>query len=223
MSDWVLIIAIVEGPTERIFVDKLLAPYLRRRNIYMKATIVGQKGGDVRFPRVKKDIEIHLKQRSDTYVTTLVDYYGTKGWPGLGKVQQRAAPAMIAKTINAATKAEVCQLFSQQRADKRFIPNMSIHEFEAFLFSDSAKLATELNVNKKQVDQILRKYKEPEAINNNVNTAPSKRLVQLSKPFTKTNTGINIATAIGIETIRQKCPVFNAWLEELEALSCIKP
>ena len=38
MSDYVEVIAIVEGKTEQIFVEKLLAPYLAVKNVYMTAT-----------------------------------------------------------------------------------------------------------------------------------------------------------------------------------------
>jgi hypothetical protein len=49
----------------------------------------GQKGGDVRFERVKKDLGMHLKQRPDTYVTLFVDYYGIKSdWPSLSGIRQ---------------------------------------------------------------------------------------------------------------------------------------
>ena len=81
MSDYIEVIAIVEGKTEQVFVESVLQPYLAQQNIFISATQVskpGQKGGDVRFSRVSRDIERHLKQRPDTYVTTLVDYYGIK-------------------------------------------------------------------------------------------------------------------------------------------------
>jgi len=227
MSDYIEVVVIVEGKTEQIFIEALLAPYLAHKNIFLTATQVskpGQKGGDVRFDRVKKDLELHLKQRSDTYVTTLVDYYGTSGWPGLDEVPPQATAEVIAETVNAATKAKVVKLFDAQRAEDRFIPNMAIHEFEAFHFSDSAVLASALDIPEETVVAVLNECGEPEAINNNRETAPSKRLDHLSKSdkFPKTTTGIAIAKEIGIETIRKKCPVFNAWLETFEEILMIK-
>jgi hypothetical protein len=99
---YIEVVAIVEGKTEQIFIEALLAPYLAQKNIFLTATQVskpGQKGGDVSFERVKKDLELHLKQRSDTYVTILVDYYGTKEWPGMDKVTSRATPAKSGRTF----------------------------------------------------------------------------------------------------------------------------
>lgn len=110
MSDYIEVIAIVEGKTEQVFVESVLQPYLAQQNIFISATQVskpGQKGGDVRFSRVSRDIERHLKQRPDTYVTTLVDYYGVKEWPGLDTLPAGLEPARIAEHLNGTVRAKV--------------------------------------------------------------------------------------------------------------------
>jgi len=125
MSKYINVIAIVEGKTEQIFIENILEKYLGHKNIGIRATQLskpGQKGGDVRFSRAKRDLGVHLKQRPDTYVTTFIDYYGTKEWPGLELVSPQALPGQIAKTINEATKTQVVSLFSEQQAERRFIP-----------------------------------------------------------------------------------------------------
>ncbi|MBF0238062.1 MAG: DUF4276 family protein [SAR324 cluster bacterium] len=223
MSKYIEVIVIVEGKTEQIFIETLLCPYLGNKNIGIHATQVskpGQKGGDVRFERVKKDLEHHLKQRSDTYVTTLVDYYGTKEWPGLKEVRPGAEPQEIAETINTATKTEVVKLFFGQQAEKRFIPFIAVHEFETYLFSDSKTLSAELSIDVSQVDTVLAKFGQPEAINNSPETAPSKRLDLWTRTgkFPKTTKGLEIARKTGIEKIREKCPVFDAWLQTFETI-----
>jgi len=216
------VMAIVEGKTEQIFVEQILQTYLADKQIYINATQVskpGQKGGDVHFDKVKRDLGNHLKQRTDTYITTIIDYYGIKAWPGLDHIPPQATPEQIAQTINAATKKEVEKLFSAQQADKRFIPYISVHEFEALLFSDSNILATELGINQADIDAVITKYGEPEAINNNPQTAPSKRLDHWSNgKFLKTVTGITIAQKITIPQIREKCRLFDAWLRAFEEL-----
>lgn len=223
MSDYIDVMAIVEGKTEQIFVQSVLAPYLAQKNIFMVATQVskpGQKGGDVRFERVKNDLRNHLKQRSDTYVTTFVDYYGTKDWPGLDEVAAQSTPLQIAECINQTTQNEVDTLFSEQQSARRFIPYIAVHEFEALLFSDSTSLVAALEVELDTVSDVLDEFGEPEAINNHPQTAPSKRLDSWSKngKFPKTTQGIALATEIGITKMREKCPVFNAWIVELETL-----
>lgn len=223
MSSYMEVMAIVEGKTEEIFIDLLLRPYLADKNIFMYATQVtkpGQKGGDVRFSRVKKDLEIHLRQRTDTYVTTLVDYYGTKEWPGLDRVPQNSTPERIAQTVNEATQKEVVALFSDRQADRRFIPYMAIHEFESLLFSDSSAIADELGISVEDIDSVISEYGTPEAIDNGPRTAPSKRLDSWSTngEFPKTTAGIAIAKAIGIPTMREKCPLFDKWIKEFETI-----
>lgn len=223
MSKFIEVIAIVEGKTEQIFIEEILAPYLAAKNIYIHATQVskpGQKGGDVRFEKVKKDIGLHLKQRPDTYITTLVDYYGIKTWPGIETIPSGASPAVISASINKATVDAVQFLYAQQRSDVRFVPYMAIHEFESLLFSDTAVLAAALSVREDKVIEILQECGEPEAINNSPSTAPSKRLAALTEQgiFPKTTMGITIAKKIGIQRIREKCPLFNAWLTRFESL-----
>ncbi|NWH03749.1 DUF4276 family protein [Desulfobacter latus] len=223
MSNYIEVIAIVEGRTEQIFIERILAPYIGHKNIGMRATQVskpGQKGGDVRFSRVRRDLENHLKQRDDTYVTTFIDYYGTKEWPGLDLVPPNALPAQIAGTINEATRAQVISLFSDQQAERRFIPFVAVHEFEALLFSDAGILAGQLGVDESNVATVISACGSPEEINNNPRTAPSKRLDAWSDngKFLKTTMGITIAKEIGIEKIRSACPLFDAWLTTFEEI-----
>jgi len=86
MNNITEIVVFVEGQTEKKFVEELLCPYIIGKNICLRPIIFtkpGEKGGDVRFSRAEKDIGNHLKQRSDTYVTVMMDYYAIKEWPGL--------------------------------------------------------------------------------------------------------------------------------------------
>ncbi len=222
-NPWVEVYAIVEGKTEQIFIEKVLTPYLAKKNITLHATQVtkpGQKGGDVHFDRVKKDIGNYLKQRKDIYVTTMVDFYGLKEWPGKNSVPNGAKPWIIAETINKATAEEVNKIFVEYNPTRRFIPYMSIYEFEALLFSNPDVLSDELGIDRKKVISILDQFKTPEAINNSPDTAPSKRLDYLTNGnYRKTINNIAVAEKTGVDTMRKKCPVFNDWLDQLESLN----
>lgn len=222
MSDCVEIVTLVEGPTEKIFISDILVPHLAQRGVFMKPIIIskpGQKGGDVKFARVKNDIELHLKQRSDTFLTLFVDYYGIKNdWPGLKEAKEQSTPKRKAERINSATKARVNELFRDWDSERRFIPYVSMHEFEALLFSEPQKLAEQLNVSQSKIDEILSDCGEPENIDDSPQTAPSKRLENLSDRFKKTSTGIMIAKAIGLTKIRERCPLFTNWLRSVEDL-----
>jgi hypothetical protein len=223
MNDGITVTAIVEGKTEQVFIQKILAPYLAIKNIGISATQIskpGQKGGDVRFSRIQKDLSIHLKQRSNTYITTFVDYYGIKEWPGVDSIPVQASPKEIAKTINEATKLKVDSLFPEQQPNRRFIPFVAVHEFEALLFSNSEILAANLGIEESKISEIILECGSPEAINNNRLTASSKRLEKLFEngKFRKITIGIPIAEKIGIDKMREKCPLFNSWILTFEEI-----
>ncbi|NTW84487.1 MAG: DUF4276 family protein [Chlorobiaceae bacterium] len=226
MSDYTEVIVLVEGQTEKIFVESMLLLQLAERGVFLTPIIIskpGQKGGDVRFARVKKDIELHLKQRTNTYVTLFVDYYGIgQDWPGLAEARLQITPAQKAAMINRSTKEDVERLFGPYGADHRFIPYVAMHEFETLLFSDPSVLAENLCVNISDVEQIITACGEPENINDSPVTAPSKRLKGLSDRFRKTSTGIGIAQAIGLEKMREQCTLFNEWLTVIENLTKAK-
>jgi hypothetical protein len=56
----------------------------------------------------------------------------------------------------------------------------------------------------------------PEHINNNPNTAPSKRILKIYPEYNKVLDGYNIAKFIGIDKIRVECRHFDKWLSKLE-------
>jgi hypothetical protein len=94
-----------------------------------------------------------------------------------------------------------------------------VHEFEALLFSDAGTLARHLGIDESKVVTVLSECGSPEAINNNPLTAPSKRLNAWSNgKFLKTTMGVTIANEIGIERIRNECPLFNEWLKIFEEI-----
>ncbi len=223
MSDYSDVMILVEGRTEQRFVQQLLSPYMAEHRVYLTPIILdkpGEKGGDVRFVRAKNDIARHLKQRNDTYVTLLVDYYGIgRDWPGIDAVRPGASPSEIANVICLATQRAIDADLAVYRSDVRFVPNIAVHEFEALLFSEPATLASAIRVEQQCVDAIIQECGEPEAIDNSPQTAPSRRIEQLYSRFKKTSNGISIAQAIGIDRMRKECPVFDGWLKRLESLA----
>lgn len=222
MSDYVEIVAIVEGKTEEIFIKNILQPHLANKNIFITPIIVskpGQKGGDVKFSRVKNDIEKHLKQRPDTYLTLFVDFYGIKSdWPGIGDTKGISGSKKKAEYVNQATMDKVVGYFAKQNAERRFIPYIAMYEFEALLFSDPVVLARKLQIDESKIVSIIEECGEPENIDNSPVTAPSKRLESLSHRFKKTTTGIAILKEIGLSAIREKCPIFDGWVTTLESI-----
>ena len=67
---------IVEGQTEQTFVRDILAPEMLHKGVFLYPILIGvpgHRGGGVRFDRAKNDIGNFLKQRIDTYCSTVFD------------------------------------------------------------------------------------------------------------------------------------------------------
>ncbi len=226
MNKSIYVHCLVEGRTEKNFIDKVLSPYLNTKGIYMQSSEtttssgrVKQKGGDIRFSRIKKEISIFLKQRPELYVSTFVDYYGIKEWPGMDKLPINATPAQISAILNDTAIHEMTQFEPELRCDERYIPFLAIHEFEAFLFSVPEILEQEICAYPGSAKAILEEFGDPEKINTGINTAPSKRIISLAKvPYHKATNGVDIARIITIDSIREQCPLFDAWLKKIENL-----
>ena len=223
MSSFVEVTALVEGQTELKFVKEVLAPHLKRRGVFMSAFLLekpGQAGGDVKFARAQRDITSRLKQGSKAFVTLMVDFYKIKkDWPGFDEAKKQATHRKKAEVMNAATLKAISEMLPDLWVEKRFIPYLSMHELEALYFSDPATLAAKLGAKVEAIEAVLKERGEPESINDSEQTAPSKRLEGFSTRYKKTTTGIAIAQAIGIQKMRDACPIFNAWLTRLEELA----
>lgn len=219
---------VVEGLTEQTFVREVLAPALSYRGVYLYPALIGKpshKGGDIRFDRAKTDIGNFLRQRHDTYVSTMFDYFRIDpAWPGRSEVDRQIKSGMAlaagqkASVVETATQKAIEQSHPNLDAEKRFIPYIEMHEFEALLFSDPHILAEEAEIDISVVNHILKEYGEPEEIDDNPLRAPSKRIVALNGSYRKVTTGNAVAKTIGIPTLRKKCSHFNEWLLKLEAL-----
>ena len=70
---------ICEGQSEEEFVNTILRPHFNNYGIYdvrpiLMSTSKGHKGGDVKFDRLKFNIEKLLNREHDVIVTTFIDY-----------------------------------------------------------------------------------------------------------------------------------------------------
>lgn len=224
MSEPVYVAVICEGPTERIFVDAILAPHFHSLGIFMTPTVLtkkGEKGGDVKYSRLYNDLKTHLQQGHNHCVTTLFDFYGlTDYWPGYDDAKRRSSPSEKQKLISDEVKQTADKSLEEFRSFERFLPHFVMHEIEALYFSCPATLAAKLEVDVSKVQVILDECGEPEAINHERNTSPSHRLDDLCKEgFRKTSTGISIAQEIGLPKMRAECPLFDQWVRTIEGLA----
>ena len=219
----------VEGETEETFVNESLAPHLYGFG-YQKvsARLLGnsrnrnRRGGIRGWNSAREDIVNHLKEDPQCLATTMVDYYalpkeGQKAWPGRFDAGQSSFQQK-APTVQSALLADVCAELGDDFDPNRFVPYVMMHEFESLLFSDCGRFAEAIG--KPELEhrfQAIRDaFTSPEEINDHPLTAPSKRVMALVPGYEKPLFGSLAILGIGLDTIRQECPQFNAWLSRLE-------
>mgnify|MGYP006202429823 FL=1 len=129
------IIIICEGQTEQQFCNDVLQPYFNNFNIYLQfPTIEKTGGGIVNWEALKYQIELHLKNDATIFLTLLIDFYGIHShhkYPNWEKAKQQIDKSIGIDMIEKGMKDDIS--IDLQR---RFIPYIQLHEFEALLFSD---------------------------------------------------------------------------------------
>lgn len=219
----------VEGETEETFVNEALAPHLYGLGYEkVSARLLGNSrnrdrpGGLRSWLSVRADICNHLKEDPQCLATTMVDYYalpkeGQKAWPGRSEAGLRAYPEKSPLVQNALL-ADICSVLGDGFNSRRFVPYVMMHEFEGLLFSDCQRFATgigrpELAAPFKAIRDA---FNSPEEMNDSPVSAPSKRVEALVAGYEKPFLGSLAVLEIGLEAIRQECPNFRAWVEQLE-------
>jgi hypothetical protein len=209
---------LVEGQTEESFIKQVIQPHLSPRGLWANPVIVTTKrtkkgpdfkGGITSYSHVKKDIRRLLGDSSATMVTTLMDFYGLPdSFPGRSEVS--GTPQ--------AKAAFVEQAFGDDIANQKFLPYLSLHEFEALLFTSPFEIARALNDRSKEEHfaAIRRDFPTPEDINDNPPTIPSRRIMDHFPRYNKGYFGAIIAVRIGLQRIREQCPHFASWISRLE-------
>ena len=217
------VFVICEGATEEQFIEHVMADFLNVHNIFLKPSIIGRvghQGGNVTLDRLAKDIR-NLLNHPGSYCTTFFDFYGLPAdFPGKKEAMDENGSKNKSACLLSALKNQLQNKLSENQF-RRFIPYVQMYEFEALLFSDPEKLASIINSkNTQDFAKIREQFENPEEINDSVQTAPSKRIHAISRYNSKSKItqGQRIAKSIGINKIREECPLFNAWLSQLEQL-----
>lgn len=206
----------VEGQTEETFVSELLQQHFSRIQIYLNPILVRTgkkgKGGMSTYGKIQWQIKQKCKEDRDAYVTTMLDVYGLpKDFPGKAEALKLADISDRVQLLETA--------FSGDIARKRFIPNLLMHEFEALLFSVPFAFAEWFGETTAQKLQEERQgFTTPEHIDDDPETAPSKRILRVCPGYQKPFHGSLIALSIGLDSIRKECNHFNRWLDKLEKL-----
>jgi hypothetical protein len=219
----VRVLAFVEGPTEEKFIREIVASALIPRNVFIAATTPGMKrsqGGVQPWARIRRELLRYLKEDSSRFVTTMFDYYGMPtDWPGRNLAHPQVH-CRKAATVEKAMLEDISEAMGDAFNRQSFIPYIQIHEFEALLFSAPDILG---KVIPKQgithnLQTIAKSFRTPEEIDDDPNTAPSKRIFRLFQQYQKVLHGSIASRRIGLLLMRQKCPHFDEWVMKLESL-----
>lgn len=219
---------VAEGVTEQQFAARVLTPHLSGFGVYLHPPVLiaharrkGRihRGGGRNYLPMKNDIQRFLKQDNhpDVFVTTMIDLYAIHtDFPGLNDAEKfRHLPTTRVEQLEASFKEDI--------GHHRFVPFIQLHEFETVLFCAPHVFADIYDRSDRQIAElqaIADAFESPELINDGPHTAPSKRIIAHFPDYkaAKSVVGPLVAEAIGLETIRSKCPHFNDWLTKLECL-----
>ncbi len=211
------LIIICEGETEQEFCKALLMPELSKQNISVYCPRIKKSmGGIVKWDDLRKQILNHL--RENAFVTLFVDYYGITDKHHFPAWEEVLCKQDKQEIINSLCEGMECDI-----NDRRFIPYIQLHEFESLLFHDIDSFDHVFSdkdyIDRGELTRILEQYPNPEEINNGRDTSPSHRLSKIINGYQKVIYGNIIAMEIGLDGIRNKCPLFNEWVERLLALN----
>jgi hypothetical protein len=190
----------VEGPTEREFVTRVLAPHLEPMGIAVKPIPVTW---GVSLAKVKVDLRQLVGNQGCTHVSTMYDLYQFQGRDGRDPDEMERE--LLALVGNSA----------------KFIPYVQTHEFEALTFAGPDEAADVLNNPgvAAGMRRILQQCRAPEQINDGYDTCPSRRLKRLHPAYDKVAHGYRIVERIGLAKVRAACPRFGLWLTRLEGVT----
>lgn len=210
------LIIVCEGPTEQEFCTEVLGVEFAKHDIYVEAPVIKHShGGIVAWEIIKRQILKHL-QEGDAFVSMLVDYYGIKDQFSFPGWEESKGIADKTERIHFLADKMAEDIPEQYRY--RFIPYIQLHEFEGLLFSDVNAFLNSFDTSEINYEALLeaaKDFENPEMINNSPATAPSKRLIEAIPDYNKVIFGNCVAMDIGLKKIREKCPLFNEWVEKL--------
>ena len=204
------VIVYCEGPTEETFIKRLLAPVFYDKEIYL---VPSSCDGVSKYSIIKRDMRNLCRRDTNAIITTMLDYYGLP-------VETPGMDLECGMDIYRRVTIIEDKIKEDIGADN-LIPNLMVHEFEALLFTKPECFSC-CGLSSREINVLLQaraQAESPEHINNNPNTAPSKRILSVYPAYQKPLDGYSVASQIGIEAMRQECRHFNEWIDTLMRLS----
>ena len=204
---------VVEGHTEREFATRVLGRHLEGSGIAATPILLGvgrrARGGNVTADRVSRDMS-RLYWNFD-FVTSLVDYHGSRG-KGERRVEE----------LVGLLREQVLRRLSRHRDTRKIPPYVQRREFEGVLFSDVTafeELPDAPTGLADSLQEIRSEFGTPEDINDDPETAPSKRISQAMPRYRKAANAAGLVAEMGLGVIRAECPRADGWVTRLETLA----
>ena len=217
---------IVEGQTEERFVNTVLRDHFADRSIiavahrvttrrHRRAHHLRYRGGLTTYRHASADIRRWAREdRGDSArFTTMFDLYGLPAdFPRYAAAAEVPDPYARVAMLEAGMREDI--------GDRRFIPYIQLHEFEALLFSDLQKLDTQFPDRGAEIQRLVKtaaKLGSPELVDDGATTAPSKRIAAAIPEYAerKATTGPIVAAKIGLPALQSQCRHFRQWLHRL--------
>jgi hypothetical protein len=211
-----------EGQTEEVIARNVIEPHFSGLDVRVSLSIFTTKrpaggpafkGGISSWPKLESEVRRLLHDSSTTVLTTMFDYYAfPPDAPGMADRPRGSSYDRVQHVESALVKAI---------DDKRFLPNLVLHEIEAWVLADCSRLGQVMGDARPAVEleRIVQQESGPELVNEGVDTAPSKRIVNAYPRYTKTVDGPLVIADAGLDSIRSSCPHMDKWLREIEARS----
>ncbi|KPA16621.1 hypothetical protein MHK_003164 [Candidatus Magnetomorum sp. HK-1] len=228
MKQFIRLHILAEGQTEERFVKDTLSEHLGHfqistdvRSVYTsKDKNRFYRGGLVSYQKARKDIQSWLKEDAnpEARFTTMFDLYALPNdFPLYKESKIIMNPYQKVESLENALKEDI--------SDLRFIPYIQLHEFETLVLANPNNLALEYFDNDIAIQTLQAVLDEhegnPELINENPVSAPSKRIIEVIPDYDKVNVGAGIAGINGIDFLKNSCKHFKNWVDTLEIQSVI--
>ena len=219
------VVVVCEGQTEAAFVNRILAPALATRHVFVHPRLVRTSprsaGGALTRKRVLRFLRNLLRERADVYVTTFFDLYGLPAdFPGRSGGSAPLSPGDRAGAVELELHTAVVR--EVECRPERFVPHVQPYEFESLLFSDPSRFAAVEPTWRRfirDLEEARQAAGTPEHVNDGPDTHPSARLARFYRPrYKKVEHGPAVSAEIGIDRIRAECRHFDGWLGRMEAL-----
>jgi hypothetical protein len=212
---------LLEGQTESELFERLFRPYwegvgwLVTSSVVVTKRLLGgaaMRGGVARWAKLKQEIDRLLGDSHFDVVTTIIDYYGLPvDSPGMGDRPTCGTSRERVEHVEAALASHF--------SDRRFVPHLSLHESETWVFAARVQLAALAGSGAlhRRMEADVNQAGGPEGVNDGPNTAPAKRIASFWPAYSKTSDGPRAVAELGLSALRAQCPHLDAWLASLDS------